>query len=202
VNGFDGEGLTTPYLQVKDIGNWKEIPVSDLATQKYTEEHCENNWDWDCGDGPYICTYAQYAPEKGRKRQWICGIPKRGMNFPGLDSDKPVNDRGFAPGWCGVHVTQYQKPDPSKDQYSLEAKVIDANQNEIGSSGGKQGAKLVFDSKLRLPFVVSSGAVDADPLYFEYDNVKWDSKDTATHHCSVGSYDNGKREMDCGFTCN
>ena len=40
-----------------------------------------------------------------------------------------------------------------------------------------------------------------DPLDFEYDNVRWDSNEKNTHHCSAGAYDKGKREMDCGFTC-
>lgn len=131
---------------------------------------------------------------------WMCGVPKRGMDFPGIDSDLPTNAKDFAPGWCGVHVTQYQKPDPSKDNYSLEAKVFDANQNEIGNSGGKHGATLNFGSKLPFPFLIWSKNIDEDPLDFEYESVKWASNDQP--RCSVGAYDNGKREMDCGFTCN
>jgi hypothetical protein len=201
-DGLDGEGLTGPLLQLKDIGNWMDIPVSALAYKKDQDRFCSAHLGTTCDDGPYICTYVEADNEKGRTRKWMCGVPKRGMNFPGLDSNKPDNSLGYAPGWCGVHVTHYQKPDPAKDQYALEAKVFDANQNEIGSSNGKQGAKLIFGSRLPVPFIVNSRAVDADPLDFEYDNVKWDSDDKATHFCSVGAYDNGKREMDCGFTCN
>ncbi|KAF2826947.1 hypothetical protein CC86DRAFT_466719 [Ophiobolus disseminans] len=202
-DGIDGQGLTSPLLQVKDVGNWKEIPVSDLAAKMAEDDECRDHLGTTCDDGPYVCMWlgGPYEREKGRTRKWRCGVPKTGMNFPGFDSDGPTNSRGYRPGWCGVHVTQYQKPDPSKDQYTLEARVVDANQNEIGSSGGKKGSKLVFNSKLWLPFVINSRAVDADPLDFEYDNVRWNSNDSKDHHCSVGNYDHGKREIDCGFTC-
>jgi hypothetical protein len=200
-NGVSGEGLTKPILQLKDISNWKEIPVEDLAFKRSQDDNCRDHNGLKCDDGPYVCTWLDYEQDKGRTRKWKCGVPKRGMNFPGLDSDKPTNERGFAPGWCGVHVTQYQKPNPAKDQYSLAAKVFDANQNEIGNSGGKQGANLKFGSKLPLWFLVNSQAVDKDPIKFEYDGQFWDSNDKDQHHCSVGAYDNGKREIDCGFTC-
>jgi hypothetical protein len=184
-----------------------EIPVASLATKNWHDEDCRDHNGIKCDDGPYICYYPQYDIKVGRTRKWICGVPKRGQNFQDqntnlLDSNKPTNSPDYAPGWCGVHVTQYQKPDPSKDQYALAARLFDSNQNLIGDSGGKQGATLVFNSKLPLPFVVKSRAVDADPLDFEYDNVRWDSNETPTHHCSVGAYDHGKREMDCGFQCN
>jgi hypothetical protein len=197
-DGILGEGLTNPILQLKDIGNWKEIPADDLGAIKRHDEDCAAHNGVLCKDGPYICTNYEVDPEKGRTRKWLCGVPKTGMNFPGLDSNGPVNDRGYRPGWCGVHVTQYQKPDPSKDGYALEARIMDANQNEIGNSGGKQGARLSFASKLPQAFVVNSRAVDADPLDFEYNGAKWDSN---SKDCKVGVYDKGKRQMDCGFTC-
>jgi hypothetical protein len=208
IDGVDGQGLTGPVLQVKDIGNWKEIPAKDLALQKEDDEDCAKHNGLKCGKGPYICTWLDYNQDNGRTRKWKCGVPKRGMNFPGLDSDAPTNERGYRPGWCGVHVTQYQKPDPSKDKYTLAATLKDQNQNEIGTTGGKTGLtllygrpKLVFPSKLPLPFVVNSRVIDSDPVDFEYDGVRWDSNNKDTHHCSVGAYDGGKREIDCGFTC-
>ncbi|KAF2828923.1 hypothetical protein CC86DRAFT_287247, partial [Ophiobolus disseminans] len=198
-----GQGLTGPVLQVKDIDNWMEIPVSNLAHQKWMDEDCAAHAGTKCPDGPYICTNLQYDTSKGRTRNWKCGVPMRGMNFPGLDSNKPTNARDYAPGWCGVHVTQFQKPNPAKDGYRLEAKIFDANQNEIGNSvaAGKTGSKIVFNSKLPMPFVVNSRAVDADPLDFEYGPERWDSNEQAAHHCKMGAYDNGKRDMDCGFRC-
>jgi hypothetical protein len=113
------------------------------------------------------------------------------------------NPDTISPAWIPTRqrmsaaITQYQKPNPAKDGYSLAARVIDVNQNEIGNSGGKQGARLFSGSKLPLPFIVNSRAVDADPLDFEYNGVKWNSN---SKDCSVGAYDKGKREMDCGLT--
>jgi hypothetical protein len=178
-----------------------DIPVTTLASQKEDDELCEAKKGTNCPDGPYICENAAYDYLKGRTRRWRCGVPKRGMNFPGLDSEKPVNERGYAPGWCGVHVTQYQKPNPAKDPYQLEAKVIDANQNEIGNSAGKHDTVISFGSKLPEQVTIRTGKVDKDPVEFLYSSAKWDSNNKDTHHCSVGKYDNGKRQIDCGFTC-
>lgn len=113
----------------------------------------------------------------------------------------PNNDRGYAPGWCGVHVIQYQKPDPSTDSYSLEVSVRDANGVEIGSTNGKVGPTASVTSLLPLTFEVQTGGVDADPVSFQYADESWDSNNQDTYHCSVGAYDSGSRQMDCGFTC-
>lgn len=97
-----------------------------------------------------------------------------------------------------MHVTQYQKPDPSKDAYSLEvAHINDANENSIGNFA-KGGPTASVTSKLPWTLEIKTGGVDADPVTFAYGGDSW-SSDTA--RCSVGAYDNGKREMDCGFTC-
>ncbi|OAL05990.1 hypothetical protein IQ06DRAFT_313192 [Phaeosphaeriaceae sp. SRC1lsM3a] len=194
-DGIDGEGLTGPVLQVKEIGNWQEIHAKDLAYQKEKDEDCKKHNGLKCGKGPYVCSWLDYNQENGRTRKWKCGVPKRGMKFPGLESNMPVNDRGFAPGWCGVHITQWQTPN------ALETKVFDANQAEIGNSGGKQGDKLKFGSKLPLWFLVDGSAGSDKPIKFEYDAQFWDTNDKDKHHCSVGAYDGGKREIDCGYTC-
>lgn len=144
----------------------------------------------DFGNG-YIST--------SRTKKWECGVPKIGKGGGGLDSNAPTNDKGYAPGWCGFHVTQYQKPDPSKDDYSLEASLNDANENKIGGTDGKVGPTLSLTSKLPLTLEIKTGGVDADPVSFAYGSQSWDSNDES--RCSVGKYDSGKREMDCGFTC-
>ena len=36
------------------------------------------------------------------------------------------NPAGYSTGWCGVHVTQHQKPDPSKDNYTFDIYLRDA----------------------------------------------------------------------------
>jgi hypothetical protein len=57
-----GEGLTTPVLQVKYIDDWREIPVDGLAVQYKKHKDCDdggfgNSPFRDCGDGPYVCHY-------------------------------------------------------------------------------------------------------------------------------------------------
>lgn len=128
---------------------------------------------------------------------WWCGVPKIGKGGAGLNSDAPNNDRGYSPGWCVAHITQYQKPDPSVDSYGLEVKVFDNNENEIGSSP-RGGPTASIGSKLPYTLEISTGAIDDDPVYLAYASDMWDSKST---RCSVGAYDSGSRNMDCGFPC-
>lgn len=135
-----------------------------------------------------------------RTKKWECGVPKIGKGGGGLDSNGPTNSRGYAPGLCGLHVTQFQKPDPSKDTYSLEVKLYDANENLIGwvdKGAGNDRATLM--SNLPQTVELFTGAVDADPVRFSYGAQSWDSNDGA--RCKVGAYDSGDRDMDCGFTC-
>lgn len=197
----EGEGLTGPVIQLADVGNWMEISATALASDYDNKKTCEAHNGVGCDKGPYVCHW-DYTTNNGwiggRTRKWTCGMPKRGQNFGGIDSNVPT-PKGYAPGHCGIHITQFQKPDPSKDQYSLEARIFDANQNEIGNSNGKQvGPVLEVKSPLPKAFVIAARAVDADSLKLGYNGKEWDAVDPA---CSVGAYDNGKREMDCGFQC-
>ena len=115
-------------------------------------------------------------------------------------------DRQFAPGWCGMHVTQYQKPDPSKDQYKFDVVVKDAEGNEIGNLKDAYAGSLQSPESIgvtsRLPYVlmVDAGNVDDDAVLFRYGAQSWGSNDQE-HHCDFGSYDNGSRQGDCGFQC-
>ncbi|OAL43988.1 hypothetical protein IQ07DRAFT_605502 [Pyrenochaeta sp. DS3sAY3a] len=199
-----GEGLTTPNLQLKYVGDWREIPVQEAAAAYDKHVDCEENGASpfrQCGDGPYICHYGDHGNEyifTSRHKKWECGVPKIGKAGGGIDSNAPTNDKGYAPGWCGFHVTQFQKPDPSKDSYSLEVTLKDANENQIGGVG-RSGPSVSLASKLPLTLEIKTGGVDADPVSFAYGSQSWDSNDSS--RCKVGAYDNGKREMDCGFTC-
>ncbi|KAH8818866.1 hypothetical protein DL96DRAFT_1684436 [Flagelloscypha sp. PMI_526] len=87
---------------------------------------------------------------------------------------------GFASGYCGMHVTQIF----------------------IGDSVGPKDApaNVGIDVTSKLPFVmiVTAQNVDDDPIKFAYAGQNFDSN---AAQCSVGGYDSGKREMDCGFTC-
>ncbi|KAF1844428.1 uncharacterized protein K460DRAFT_290108 [Cucurbitaria berberidis CBS 394.84] len=202
-----GEGLTTPSLQLKYVGDWREFPVNELAEAYSKHNDCDENGASpfrECGDGPYVCTYGDYPAmgietgiSSARTKKYICGVPKIGKGGGGIDSNAPTNDKGFAPGQCGVHVKQYQKPDASKDSYSLEVYVNDANENKIGEVG-KSGPNVSLASKLPLTLEVKTGGIDKDPVSFAYGGDSWTSDDK---RCKVGSYDSGARQMDCGFTC-
>ncbi|KAH8824251.1 hypothetical protein DL96DRAFT_202912 [Flagelloscypha sp. PMI_526] len=116
--------------------------------------------------------------------------------------DCPPPASGFASGNCGIHVTQFQKPDPSKDNYKLDIQLFDAVQTPMGNSGGQKdapaNAPIEVTSKLPNVMIVTAQNVDEDPIKFAFGGETFDSN---AAQCSVGGYDNGKREMDCGFTC-
>ncbi|EAT77200.2 hypothetical protein SNOG_15535 [Parastagonospora nodorum SN15] len=192
-----GQGLTTPILQVKYIDDWKVLPVQGLAEEFLKYEDCDRQGLFTCNKGPYICRHGDMGNsyiQDSKLKRWTCGIPKIGKGEGPLNSNAPTNNKGFAPGWCGIHVVQYQKPNPAKDSYSLEVTRV----NDIPP----------FVRRLFFPGwayckchqqAVKTGAVDADPVRFAYGGQSWDSNDKA--RCSVGKYDNGKRQLDCGFTC-
>ncbi|KAH7072737.1 hypothetical protein BKA63DRAFT_534445 [Paraphoma chrysanthemicola] len=203
-----GQGLTTPILQVKYVNNSMEIPVNDLALQYQNYQDCSESGGLggspfrQCDEGPFLCHYGNMGNKyihDSRTKKWECGIPKVGKGVGDFNSDGPSNSKGYRPGWCGAHVIQYQKPDPSKDQYSLAVTAVnDANENSIGSFP-KGGPTASVTSLLPLTLEVKTGGVDTDPVQFAYGAQSWSSNDAG--RCSVGKYDSGKREMDCGFTC-
>jgi hypothetical protein len=60
------------------------------------------------------------------------------------------------------------------------------------------GQGVDVDSALPLVFIATAGNVDDDPISFAYGDQSWKSSDG---QCSVGGYDSGSRQMDCGFHC-
>ncbi|KAF2105788.1 hypothetical protein BDV96DRAFT_591868 [Lophiotrema nucula] len=112
----------------------------------------------------------------------------------------------YAPGWCGVHVTQYQKneedvnPNPN---YRLDITIFDSQGETIGGvqfADAPTDVNVNVDSKLPYVLLVKTGAVDDDAVLFAYADQSWGSNDQE-HHCDFGSYDSGKRQGDCGFSC-
>lgn len=122
----------------------------------------------------------------------------------------------FTSGWCGMHVTQYQKNEDSgtnthSPEYLIDVSIFDANQqpiqihdcNNCGTTArtiALNGAANVFKTDLPLTMTVTLGAVDDDAIAFLYGDQSWGSNDQA-HHSNWGAYDDGKREGDTGFSC-
>ena len=112
----------------------------------------------------------------------------------------------YVPGWCGLHVTQYQKHEPKSNptgDYKLDITIKDATGAIIGGTTGavaKAGVGVGIDSRLPFVLTVTAQNVDNDPLLFKYADQSWGSNDQA-HHCNFGAYDGGNRDGDCGFNC-
>lgn len=112
----------------------------------------------------------------------------------------------FASGWCGVHVTQYQRNEGptnggGNNDYRLTVTLYDALQDSIGGVTLLDAAGGTFegvDSQLPYVFDVEVGATDPQPVRFQYNGQAWSSADG---QCSVGGYDSGSRNIDCGFNC-
>lgn len=104
-------------------------------------------------------------------------MPKigKGQGSTGLDSNAPTNSAGYAPGWCGLHVVQHQKPNPATDSYTLNVSLKDDNENEIGNAAS--GPTLSLGSKLPYTVEIQTHNVDADAVTFQYAGQSWDSND-------------------------
>lgn len=55
-----------------------------------------------------------------------------------------------------------------------------------------------IDSQLPDVFEVMVGGADQQPVFFLYNGQSWNSGDA---QCSLGVYNGGSRNIDCGFTC-
>ena len=116
-------------------------------------------------------------------------------------------DKRIVTGWCGVHITQYQKnegpvgSDGSNSEYRLDVSLYDAAQDPMGSisllslPGGNYED---IHSQLPDTLDVLVGGTDDQPIRFRYGGQAWTSADG---QCRVGAYDSGIRNMDCGFSC-
>ena len=106
-------------------------------------------------------------------------------------------------------MNQYQKNEGlpatngnlANSNYRLTILLKDANGELVGEvdyfdAPGGQGVGVT--SQLPLVFIATTGAVDDDAISFAYGGQFWDSN---AGQCSVGGYDSGSRQMDCGFTC-
>ena len=108
-----------------------------------------------------------------------------------------------------MHAVQYQLnegPGADTSHYRLTVTIYDANQNEISTANdtvveSPQGAWTAFYSKLPSTLNVQTGAVDSDPLWFEYPGQgDWQTGDQQ-HYCNFGAYSDRSRSGNCGYTC-
>lgn len=189
-----GRGLGSPILQVKSVKDWSEWDVSSLSSDYIKEK------DYNARPETNMC-YRVNAYDSHFNYDYICGVPKVGSKGAGIQADKPVNDRGYAPGWCGMHVVQHQKPNPATDRYRFDITLKDHNGKAIGEVLGAVADKPIeVFSKLPYVFILTGGNVDSDAVLFDYAGQHWGSNDQG-HHCDFGAYDNGARQGDCGFSC-
>ena len=99
---------------------------------------------------------------------------------------------------CGVHVTQWQMNENGVGgAYQFDAKLYDQTGMLIGSLN-RQPTPGDVTSSLPYVLVMEAGNVDSDPVRFSYGGDTWLSDSS---RCSVGQYDGGNRQMDCGFGC-
>lgn len=115
----------------------------------------------------------------------------------------------YLPGYCGVHVTQYQKNEGpaaanggvGTSNYRFDITIFDEIQVQVGQvllANAPGGVGVGVTSALPWVLIVTALNVDEDPVRFAYAGSAWDSN---SPQCSVGKYDSGSRNMDCGFPC-
>ncbi|KAI4139973.1 MAG: hypothetical protein L6R39_006023 [Caloplaca ligustica] len=213
------DGLCAPSLALADVGDYYALDVQALSNDAQKRANkatlckvgCSPSDPFTNPDSKNICESTNGWGDS-TKRGYKCGMPKIGQNYgPGkLDSQGPTNDRGYAPGSCGVHVTQYQKKDPAADpktnedgDYHLDVRIFDNNQDLIGEVKGARalaGQAVNEDSKLPWVLLVTAQSVDSDPVLFAYSDQHWAYADVA-HNCNFGKFSGGDRDGDCGFQC-
>jgi hypothetical protein len=197
-NGVERETLGMPVVAFKAIGDLAPWDLPELTRFSDDQKKSSNPQQRVCNNLPEGFSY---SGTKGGELIYECGVPKLGKRIGDIYSNMPENENGYAPGWCGMHVTQHQKPDPSKDKYRFDVKLFDVNENLIGEVLDQVADKIIeVPSKLPHVMLVEAGNVDNDAVLFKYAEQHFGSNDQA-HHCNFGAYDNMKREGDCGFTC-
>lgn len=184
---------------MQNIGNWGEIDVDTI--------------DKDHPGTGNICQGPLEVP--GTQRiTWKCGLPKVGTALFGLGNFNPVNGGGYTGGQCTAHVVQYQKnEDGVGAQYEFDYELYDNDHKVIASVSRAVVDPVTRQTVVRsaLPFgvTITAGAVDSDPVSFNYNQDIWScgaGVDSGNHHCTLGNgkhngYENGNREGDMNFPC-
>ncbi|KMU86905.1 hypothetical protein CIHG_04844 [Coccidioides immitis H538.4] len=179
---------------------------------KSTNDKCKLG-KFEGGKREIDCGFACPHPRQGAaSTPQVDATKKAPIAFMGSGDEDPEiigTTKDYNPGWCGVHIRQYQKNEkdnaqnPSTD-YALEVTVYDAKQKMIDYLDKTYTSKdmhLHAQGPLPYKLVLWTGAVDDDPVHMAYGKQEWDSKNKVTYHCKQGKYDGGMRDIDCGFTC-
>jgi hypothetical protein len=104
-------------------------------------------------------------------------------------------EKRYAPGRCGLHITQY-----GADPYGIDVIIKDNEGSSIGNllRTNFNNNPINIDSQLPYVLVVTEGGAKDWNLYFAYGADSWSSADD---RCKVGGWDGNNRQMDCGWAC-
>ena len=200
-------------------GEFAQLSISDFvipSVKGWQDHNRQNGWKDNTGTGQIftdpqdagtvsfpVCDYLGNPDSPG------VGCPKFGKaNHTSCyfyDQSYGLNQPGdFNPGWCGVHVEQW-RPQSDENQlstYQLSATIKDDFGRPIGNAIKQSAAETLelIDSVLPYDLYIATGASDDAPLKFWYSGQYWNSSSKA-NQCSVGDYNDGYRQMDCGFHC-
>ncbi|CAF9915980.1 MAG: hypothetical protein HETSPECPRED_002700 [Heterodermia speciosa] len=195
INGNTEDGLHHPQLRLANINNWDVIDVQTISDGALGN---------DGGGSP--CTWVEGA-QSGTVLGWQCGVPFTGDdNGFGLDSNTILHTTGYKPGWCTYHVQQYKHNENGfGNTYGFTVIIYVADKAPIGQIS-KQAVPddgsntLNMDSNLPYVLEIHAPGPDDAAVTFNYGADAWSSDDSS--HCTLGAYDSGSRNGDCGFTCN
>ena len=125
--------------------------------------------------------------------------------FSARDVSKENCD-SYDPGWCGMHIRQYQRNEGPGFQianYRFDVYLYDADQELVGERdliSIPTGQTYQVGSTLPYTFGVTAPEGDDDPVIMHYNGQKWGSN-SADHQCKFGAFSSGHRDGDCGFSC-
>ena len=153
-----------------------------------------------------VCDYMGSFDKPGVACPKLGGMESKQCEvYPASDGTNQPGD--YQPGWCGVHVIQYKKEQMDNDEnplnvYQLQVSMSDGDGRPIGMANKQPdaGTLQIVDTSLPYVFSIAAGNGDDDPIFFWYADQYWNTS-TPANKCSVGGYDNGYRQMDCGFNC-
>ncbi|KAI2602193.1 hypothetical protein GGR54DRAFT_625318 [Hypoxylon sp. NC1633] len=219
----DGDSLHDPVIAFEALNEWAPLVIEDQIKS-------QDDGTWGKGnlckkgkdsitntDSPLFSDNA-FDGTAGLL-YWKCGFPKLqkasssafGVTLMNNDADKP----GFTPGWCTVHVTQYQRNEyGNKGNYAFAVQIYDGVGDQIGhvqkATTDSEG-HLSVSSKLPFTLVIDAGPNDRSAVHFAYGGQFWtcDSTYASTqtgNSCTLGAgkvygWENGDRSGDMGFDC-